>query len=109
MASYTKRGQGQWQAKVRKKGHPVQTKTFRNKSFAQKWATQVEVQMDNKLFISSTLAETSTFQQLADRYITEILPSKKSAVKLESMIKGICSYFGDYSAVNTYKYNEQWR
>jgi integrase len=100
MASYTKRSEGQWQVKVRKKGYPTQTKTFRNKSLAQKWATQVEAQMDNKLFISSTLAETSTFQELADRYIVEILPSKKSAIKLESMIKGICSYFGDYSAIS---------
>lgn len=100
MASYTKRGEGQWQVKVRKRGYPTQTNTFRNKSIAQKWATQVEAQMDNKLFISSTLAETSTFQQLADRYITEILPSKKSAVKLESMIKGICSYFGEYSVIS---------
>jgi len=100
MATYTKRSEGQWQVKVRKKGYPTQTKTFRNKSIAQKWATQVEAQMDNKLFISSTLAETSTFQELADRYITEILPSKKSAIKLESMIKGICSYFGEYSAIS---------
>lgn len=99
MASYTKRGQGQWQAKVRKKGYPVQTKTFRNKSLAQKWATQVEVQMDNKLFISSTLAETYTFNELAERYISEVLPSKKSAIKMESMIRGMCSYLGQYSAI----------
>lgn len=99
MASYTKRGEGQWQAKVRKKGYPVQTKTFRNKSLAQKWATQVEAQMDNKLFISSSLAEAYTFSDLAERYISEVLPSKKSAIKMESMIRGMCSYLGQYSAI----------
>lgn len=99
MASYTKRGEGQWQAKVRKKGYPVQTKTFRNKSLAQKWATQVEAQMDSKLFMSSSLAETYTFNELAERYISEVLPSKKSAVKMESMIRGICSHLGQYTAI----------
>lgn len=99
MASYTKRGEGQWQAKVRKKGYPVQTKTFRNKSLAQKWATQIEAQMDNRLFISSTLAETYTFNELAERYISEVLPSKKSVIKMESMIQGICSHLGQYAAI----------
>lgn len=99
MATYTKRAEGQWQAKVRKKGYPTQTKTFRNKSLAQKWATQVEAKMDSKLFISCTLAENSTFQQLANRYITEVLPYKKSAIKMESMIQGICDYLGEFSAI----------
>ncbi|GLQ00097.1 integrase [Methylophaga thalassica] len=99
MASYTKRAGGQWQAKVRKKGYPVQTKTFRNKSLAQKWATQVETQMDSKIFISSSLAETYTFQELAERYIREVLPSKKSAIKMESMIRGICTHLGIYTAI----------
>lgn len=99
MATYTKRGGGQWQAKVRKKGYPVQTKTFRNKSLAQKWATQVETQMDSNLFISSSLAETYTFQELAERYILEVLPSKKSAIKMESMVRGICAKIGAYTAI----------
>ena len=42
MATYTKRSSRQWQAKVRKKGFPVQTKIFANKARAQKWAIQVE-------------------------------------------------------------------
>lgn len=100
MASYTKRGEGQWQAKVRKKGYPVQTKTFRNKSLAQKWATQVEAQMDSKLFISSTLAETTTVQQLTKRYITEVLPSKKSAISMESMIRGLSNCLGEYAVIS---------
>lgn len=99
MATYTKRGDGQWQAKIRKKGYPVQTKTFRNKSNAQRWATQIEVQMDNKVFISSSRAEITTFQQLADRYSSEVLPSKKSAIKMDSMLRGICSHIGDYMAI----------
>ena len=99
MATYTKRSGGQWQAKVRKKGYPVQTKTFRNKSLAQKWATQVETQMDSNLFISSSLAETYTFQELAERYIDEVLPTKKSVIKMESMIRGICTQIGIYTAI----------
>ena len=56
MATYTKRGDGQWQVKIRKKGYPTQSKTFHNKARAQKWATQVESQMDTKIFVSTSLA-----------------------------------------------------
>lgn len=99
MATYTKRGDKQWQAKIRKKGYPTQIQTFEKKALAERWATQVEAQMDRKVFISSSRAEVTTFQQLADRYIAEIVPSKKSADRIESTIRNICSHIGDYSAI----------
>ena len=39
MASFRKRGPYQWQAQVRKKGYPLQTKTFETKAAAQVWQT----------------------------------------------------------------------
>lgn len=98
MATYTKRSSGQWQAKIRKKGYPVQTKTFLNKSQAQKWATQVEAKMDTKEFISTSLAENTTFQQICDRYMEEVVPTKKSARQMGSMIRNLCIHLGQYTA-----------
>jgi integrase len=98
MATYTKRGEGQWQAKIRKKGYSVQSKTFKNKARAQKWATQVEAQMDTLIYVSTTIAENTTFQQLSDRYIQEVVPTKKSARQMTSMIRNICLHIGKYAA-----------
>ena len=98
MATYTKRGDGQWQAKIRKKGYPVQSKTFQNKARAQRWATQIEGQMDTKVFMSTALAENTTFQELCDRYIAQVVPTKKSARQMESMIRNICTHIGQYTA-----------
>ncbi len=50
MATYTKRGDKQWQAKIRKKGYPTQIQTFEKKALAERWATQVEAQMATFLF-----------------------------------------------------------
>lgn len=97
MATYTKRGDSQWQAKIRKKGYPTQTKTFKNKARAKKWAIQIEAQMDTRVFISTALAESTTFQQLCDRYIAEVVPTKKSARTMESMIRTICKQLGNYT------------
>jgi hypothetical protein len=46
MASFRKRGPYQWQAQVRKKGHPTQTKTFETRAEAEQWARAIEVEMD---------------------------------------------------------------
>jgi len=94
MATYTKRGDSQWQAKIRKKGYPTQTKTFKNKARAKKWAIHIEAQMDTRVFISTALAESTTFQQLCERYIAEVVPTKKSARTMESMIRTICKQLG---------------
>jgi len=43
VATFRKRGPHQWQAQVRKKGYPLQTKTFETRAGAQAWARAVEV------------------------------------------------------------------
>ena len=57
MACFRKRGPYQWQAQVRKKGHPLQTKTFE---------TRAE-------------AESTTLKELLERYLEEVTPLKKGA------------------------------
>ncbi|GAU08880.1 DUF2188 domain-containing protein [Desulfoplanes formicivorans] len=46
MATFTKRGKGQWQVKIRRKGCPLQTKTFETKGDAEAWAREIESEMD---------------------------------------------------------------
>lgn len=45
MATITKRN-GRWHARVRRKGFPTQTKTFANKTSAQRWVRHTEVQIE---------------------------------------------------------------
>ncbi len=52
MASFRKRGPYQWQAQVRKKGHPLQTKTFETRAKAEQWARAIEVEMGQGAFVS---------------------------------------------------------
>jgi integrase len=77
MATFRKRGPYQWQAQVRKKGYPLQTKTFETKAGAEAWARATEHEMDQGLFVSRAEAESTTLGELLQRYLAEITPSKK--------------------------------
>ena len=50
MATITKRDNGKWQAKCRRKGFRSQSKTFRTKADAERWAREVELAMDKSIF-----------------------------------------------------------
>ncbi|MFQ5469223.1 MAG: hypothetical protein ACE5EH_02825 [Gammaproteobacteria bacterium] len=79
MASFRKRGPYQWQAQVRKKGYPLQTKTFDTRAAAETWARAIEVEMDQGTFISRAETESTTLKELLERYLREITPTKKGA------------------------------
>ena len=79
MASFRKRGSGQWQAQVRKKGYPTQTKSFTTRSAAAQWVRSIEYEMDQGLFVSRNEAETTTVGELLDRYLIEYTADKKGA------------------------------
>ena len=49
MATIHKSGKHQWQVKVRRKGFPVQSKTFDRKIDAEQWARDIENEMDRGL------------------------------------------------------------
>ena len=76
MATLRKRSNGHWQARVRKANQTL-TKTFINKADAEKWAKQVEVELDKGSFINLALAERTTFAEIIERYITEVLPTMR--------------------------------
>lgn len=79
MATFEKRGALQWRAKVRRRGHPTQSKTFNTKAEAEAWATVVESEMARGVFISRTEAESTTLEECLRQYLAEVTPLKKGA------------------------------
>lgn len=76
MATFRNRN-GKWQARIQIKGHVPLSKTFINKVDAERWAKQVEVDMQKGSYTNLVLAERTTFAEIIDRYITEVLPTMR--------------------------------
>ncbi|WP_175771175.1 tyrosine-type recombinase/integrase [Burkholderia ambifaria] len=87
MATFTKRGDLQWQAKIRRKGYPQQSKTFDTRADAEKWARAIESEMDRGRFVSSAEAESTTFTEALNRYECEIASNKRGAIQEKSIIR----------------------
>ena len=79
MATFRKRGPYQWQAQVRKKGQPLQSKTFETRADAERWARLIEVEMDKGVYVSRAEAEATPLNNLLERYLLEVTPLKKGA------------------------------
>lgn len=91
MATFRKRSNGNWQARVRHKGQNSVTKTFINKADAQRWAKQVEVALDKGSFVNQVSAEHTTFKELIERYALEVLPTlrggKADLIRLKALAR----------------------
>jgi integrase len=73
LANITKRDNGKWQAKIRRKGWPDQSKTFQTLEAAQQWARATEREMDIGAFINRSDAERMTFAEACNRFALELL------------------------------------
>jgi len=88
MATFERRGD-YWRVKVRRTGFPAQTRTFDNKALAERWAREVENDMDRGDFVDRSEAEKNTLGAVLDRYRREITPSKKGADSEAYRIQGL--------------------
>ena len=52
MATLRKRGPYQWEAQIRRRGYPAQSKTFENKAEAEAWAQMIESEMARGAWVS---------------------------------------------------------
>ncbi|MHB1581948.1 MAG: site-specific integrase [Acidithiobacillus sp.] len=86
MASIRKRGDLQWEARVRKRGQPLQCKTFTTRAKAEAWGKQIESEMDRGIFVSRAEAEATTLREALDRYRLEVSCKKKGAGRERSTI-----------------------
>lgn len=87
MATFRKRGPYQWEAQIRKRGYPAQSKTFNTKAEAEAWAKMIESEMARGVWLSRGEAEATTLREALERYQTEIVPHKKGKVQEESIIR----------------------
>jgi integrase len=76
-----------WQAIVRKKGQPSQTRTFRSKRDAERWAKSVETEMERGIWQDRSAAEGTTLKECLERYAREVTPQKKSPAQEQSFIR----------------------
>ena len=77
MASITKRGEYQYQVQIRRKGYPIQQRTFETKREAGAWASTVESEMHRGVFVDRSEAERTTLGEALARYLKEVTPTKR--------------------------------
>ena len=77
MATIRKK-RGKWQVLIRKKFHTPISKTFVTKEDADKYAREIEAQIDKGFLISYEEAQKTKFGELLERYRKEITSKKKS-------------------------------
>jgi len=79
MASISRRGVGQFRARVRRNGHPPLTRTFKSRAAAEAWARDQEAAMDRGHWTDSREAERTTLAEALDRYAREVSALKRGA------------------------------
>lgn len=79
MAGIRQLSSGKWNVQVRRKGLPLQTKSFINRSDADRWARTIEYEMDRGCFVCRSEAEATTLGEALERYKREVTPNKKGA------------------------------
>jgi integrase len=88
MASFRYRS-NQWQARVRRKGYPDETKSFVTRQDAEKWARSIEADIDKGQFINVSEAQRTTLGDLIERYLVEVTPLMKGASEDTIRLKAI--------------------
>ncbi|QDL35963.1 site-specific integrase [Rhodoferax sediminis] len=76
MASIRQRA-GMWQARVTRKGFPAETRSFETRSEAQKWAREIESNMDHGDHRRRLEADHLLLSDILQRYMEEVSPTRK--------------------------------
>lgn len=102
MATITKRGDGQWQAKIRRSGWPQQSATFPTKKKAQDWAHRIESELTSGQFVDRSAGQRTTLKNLIETYLKDVTdkrPGEQSRVaersRLERFMReepALCAY-----------------
>lgn len=68
-----------WQARVSRKGEQSLAKTFQSKEDAERCARSVEVEWDRGTYTNIHQAQQTTFGELIERYLREVIPLMRGA------------------------------
>ena len=83
MANIEKRtsdsGDSSYRVKVRLKGYPTQSATFERLTDAKKWAGATESAIREGRHFKTTEAKRHTLSEMVDRYLRDVMPTKKSS------------------------------
>ena len=77
MASIRNRN-GVWQARITRKGQTSISKSFLSKQDAERWARQIESEIDRGTYTNTALAERTLFRDIIERYIQEVTLQTRS-------------------------------
>jgi integrase len=89
MATYERReaadGSVTYRVKVRLKGFPVQSATFKRKTDAKRWAEATETAIREGRYFKSSEAKKRTIGEAIERYIATVLPTKPKSQRDQSL------------------------
>jgi integrase len=86
VATFRRRGRYSWEAQVRRRGWPAQTRTFSTKAEAEAWASMIESEMSRGVWLDRSEAESTSLRELLFRYEREIVPTKRGAAQELSVL-----------------------
>jgi integrase len=102
-----------WQARVRRKGFPEATATFSSRQQAQRWAREIEADMDCGTYRALDKSHHVTLGALINRYIHDVLPrlkgAKEDGIRLKAVTRrSICDFsMENLSASHIAKYRDE--
>lgn len=74
-----------YRVKVRLKGYPTQTATFKRLTDARKWAQQTESAIQEGRHFKTSEAKKHTLASAIDRYIRDVLPTKPKSIHAQTI------------------------
>lgn len=95
MASFSQRESGWWQARIRLRGMTPISRTFPNRRLAEDWAKVTESDVLRGVFVSRNDADRILFRDVAQRYVSEVLPTKRSGGRDEYKVRRLIQSFGN--------------
>ena len=73
LKTVAKNGDISYRVRIRLRGHPMQSKTFPNKTMAKDWAQQMESKIKSGLALSALESQKHTLSELIDVYVSNVL------------------------------------
>jgi integrase len=98
MAFIRKLDSGRWQVQIRRKGHAAISQSFASRSDGDKWARQIEADMDRGAYTSIAPAQEASIGDLIERYLEEVSPLKRSYASEKQRLTYLRKHFGHLSS-----------
>lgn len=94
MASFRKTSAGNWQAIIRRQGHPTTSKVFAKKALAATWARQEEDRLERVEL--TPVADKTLLSDLITWYLKEFTPRKRASQSETSHLNIVSNHIGHH-------------